>query len=195
MPKHSVGAAMKNHLAQAVTTLAGCWRIVRTDGQQFGFTTFDSDLTIEGVLYRSIDGFSSTAIQSGATGQVDNLQVLGFFAQEGDTGGVIERDVKNRLFDYARIYLFFINWASPSSLPPIRMRTGWLGETVVAPNGSFSAELRALPRRWCRSWAISTARSAATIWVTITARSRSCRRSGSPTGMLAKASSVATRVR
>lgn len=138
MPK-SVSFAMKTHLAQGVTTLAGCWKIVRTDGQTFGFTTFDSDLIVEGFNYRSIDGFSSTAIQSGATGQIDNLQVLGFFNEDG----ISQADVKNRLFDYARIYLFFINWAD-LNMAPIKMRTGWLGETVVTQNGAFAAELRGL---------------------------------------------------
>jgi hypothetical protein len=141
MPKKTVSNGMKAHLARAVTTLAGCWLIVRTDGGVFGFTTFDSDLIVEGKLYQSIAGFSATAISSSSTGQVDNLQVLGFFSE--DPGGVKERDVKNRLFDYARVYLFFVNWAD-LTMTPIRMRTGWLGETVVAPNGSFAAELRGL---------------------------------------------------
>ncbi len=141
MPKNSVDSTMKAHLAQGVTTLAACWHIVRTDGAQFGFTTFDVDIVVEGITYLSTAGFSQTAIQSGSTGQIDNLNVMGFFSDS--PGGVTERDVKNRMFDYARVYLFFINWKSPG-FTPIRMRTGWLGETVVSPNGTFSAELRGL---------------------------------------------------
>src|SRR3954469_4369027 len=107
MPKN-VSAAMKAHLAQAVTTLCICWRIVRTDGATFAFTTLDKDLVVSGVTYRSTAGFSVTTIQTGSTGGVDNLQVLGFF--DDGPGGISYRDVKNQLFDFATVFLFAMNW-------------------------------------------------------------------------------------
>jgi hypothetical protein len=139
VPKTLLSAGLKNHLSLPVTTLTMCWRIVRIDGATFGFTTFDNDMIILGVLYQSVSGFSQTAIQSGTTGQVDNLQVLGFFSATG----VTENDVKNRLFDYASIYLFMVNWAD-QSMGQLNLRRGWLGETVIATNGAFAAELRGL---------------------------------------------------
>jgi hypothetical protein len=138
MPK-LISTALKAHIAQTVTTLATCWRIVRNDGATYGFTTHDADLFILGVPYLSVAGFSAGAIQSGTTGQVDNLQTLGYFS---DTG-VRVQDVKNRLFDYASVFLFMVNWRD-LTMGQINMRRGWLGETVVAPNGAFAAELRGI---------------------------------------------------
>jgi uncharacterized phage protein (TIGR02218 family) len=135
----TISPALKAHMAQTVTTLAMCWEIVRVDSASFAFTTLDVDLTISGVTYRSIGGFSSTAIVTGSTGQVDNLEVIGFF----DEAGIVEQDLKNGLFNYATIYLFLVNWAD-LSMGICRMRRGWLGETIRMPNGQFHAELRGL---------------------------------------------------
>lgn len=135
----AVSVALKAHMAGVVTTLAVCWRIVRLDGMVYAFTAFDEDLVISGTTYLSTAGFSRTAIQTGSTGQVDNLEVLGFFSADGIT----RQDIKNQLFDHARIYVFAVNWADLSQ-GIIRLRTGWLGETTVSPSGAFMAELRGL---------------------------------------------------
>jgi hypothetical protein len=138
MPK-SISTALQAHLAQPVTTLATCWQVIRTDGESFAFTTLDQDLTIDGVTYQSQSGFSRTAVSSGSTGQVDNLQVTGFF----DTAAISQQDLKNNLFDYATVYLFVVNWADLSQ-GILRLRMGTLGETVQTPVGGFQAELRGL---------------------------------------------------
>jgi hypothetical protein len=135
----AVSVGLKAHFAQNVTSLALCWRIIRTDGQTYAFTTFDEDLVVSGITYISIAGFSRTAIATGSTGEVDNLEVTGFFI----ASGLIEEDLKNGLFDYATIYLFVVNWTNLSQ-GICRMRRGWLGECVRAPNGGFQAELRGL---------------------------------------------------
>jgi hypothetical protein len=138
MPKN-ISVALKGHLAQAVTTLATCWRIVALNGFTVGFTTFDRDLNVLGVRYQSVSGFSQTAVQSGTTGQVDNLQVLGFFSPDG----IHEADVKNGLYDYASVFLFLVNWGDLTQ-GQLNLRRGWLGETVAVPNGAFAAELRGI---------------------------------------------------
>lgn len=135
----AVSTALKNHLAQAVTTLATCWRIVRIDGQQFAFTSFDQDLVVDGITYSSISGFTRTAISTGSTGEVDNLQLVGFF---NDTA-ITAQDMKNGLFDYATIYVFLVNWANLSQ-GIIRVRRGWIGECTLSPSGDFLAELRGM---------------------------------------------------
>jgi hypothetical protein len=135
----SVGTALKAHLAGTVTTLAICWRIVRHDGNVYAFTSFDQDLTISGVTYKSTIGFSRSNIATGSTGQVDNLEVVGVF----DTGGIVEQDLKNGLFDYASIYLFAVNWADLTQ-GIVRLRRGWLGECTRSPSGGFLAELRGM---------------------------------------------------
>jgi hypothetical protein len=135
----TLSVALKAHIAQAVTTLALCWRIVRTDGQIFGYTSLDADLLISGVTYSSTAGFSRSAITTGSTGQVDNLEVVGFLSETGIT----KADVENGLFDYAAIHLFGVNWADLTQ-GTIKLRRGWMGEVSVTPSGAVLAELRGM---------------------------------------------------
>jgi hypothetical protein len=144
----TITPALKAHMAQTVTTLAVCWQIVRVDGMSFAFTTADIDLTITGVTYKSIVGFSRTAIMTGSTGEVDNLEAIGFF----DDSSITEQDLQNGLFNYATVYLFVCNWANLSQ-GICRMRRGWLGETMRAPNGAFRAELRGLTQALVQEFA------------------------------------------
>lgn len=134
-----ISMAMQEHLAQTVTTLATCWKITRTDGVFSGYTSLDVDLIIDGVTYRAAAGFSRTAINTGSTGGIDNLEVTGFF----EDNGVTEADMKARRFDYAEVLLFVVNWTD-LSMGPVKMRRGWLGECQRMPNGGFMAELRGI---------------------------------------------------
>jgi hypothetical protein len=130
---------LRTHLAQPVTTLATCWLLERTDGTTYAFTSFDEDLVIGGVTYLSTAGFTRSAVQTGSTGEVDNLDVVGFFQDDAIT----ERDLKNGLFDYASIHLFAVNWANLSQ-GICKLRRGWLGECTLTPAGIFKAELRGM---------------------------------------------------
>jgi hypothetical protein len=134
-----ISAPLKSHLAHPVTTLTTCWHVIRTDGAQYAFTSFDSDLLVDGINYSSTAGFTRSAIQTGSAGQVDNVDLVGFFAEDAIT----ERDLKNGLFDYASIYLFCVNWADLSQ-GICRLRRGWIGECTRTPAGIFHAELRGL---------------------------------------------------
>jgi hypothetical protein len=135
----TISPTLRTHLAQPITTLATCWQIIRTDGEEFAFTAFDDDLVVGGVTYSSIAGFVRTAIQTNSEGQVDNLDLIGFLQEDGIT----EQDLKNGLFDYASIYVFVVNWANIGQ-GICRLRRGWLGETTISPAGIFQAELRGL---------------------------------------------------
>jgi hypothetical protein len=134
-----ISPALKAHLASAVTTLATCWLIVRTDGVQFSFTTLDADLVVDGVTYKSTFGFQRTAITTTSLGQVDNLEAMGYFSDNGITA----RDLNNGRFNYATIYLFVVNWAD-LSMGICRLRRGWFGECTYTPTGAYQAELRGL---------------------------------------------------
>ncbi len=134
-----ISAALDAHLAQEVTTLATCWRIVRTDGRVFGFPDHDRDLVLDGETYRAASGYSRTAIASDAAFGVDNLDVEGVFDDEAIT----EADLRAGTFDHAEVRLFLVNWADPSQ-GPLRLRRGWFGEVVLGAPGVFRTELRGL---------------------------------------------------
>ena len=132
------------HLAQPVTTLTTCWTILRLDGTLFNFTTLDTDLVIEGVTFLSSAGFSRTAIVSSNGGQVDNVDIIGFFSENGgEDGGVTEQDLNNGKFNWASIWLFAINYMD-LSMGICRLRRGYFGEATHGQGGVFQVEMRGL---------------------------------------------------
>ena len=121
----SVSAALDAHLQEEVTTLATCWRIVRTDGAVFFFTDHDRDLEFEGDRYVAAAGYSRSAIASDASFGVDNLDVEGVF----DNDAVTDADLKAGLFDHAEVRIFLVNWADLSQ-GALRLRRGWFGDAA-----------------------------------------------------------------
>lgn len=135
----TTSAALRTHLNQAVTTLATCWLITRTDGAVFAFTSHDQDLVVSGVTYKSAAGFSRSAIASDATMGVDNLDVVGYF----DDSAIKETELRAGLFDYAAVNIFIVNWADLTQ-GIMKLRRGWLGEAALTKQGIYRCELRGL---------------------------------------------------
>lgn len=131
---------MTTHLAQECTTLAWMWKIVRTDGVEFYFTSFDQDLPFGGHTYISKAGFSPTAIQNKSDLSVDNQELSGVF----DDASITVADLRAGLFDYAELYIFLVNWANADGDGAINLRRAKLGETTSSPQGYFKAEVRGL---------------------------------------------------
>jgi hypothetical protein len=138
MPKN-LTPAMRAHLDLETTRLAAIWRITRKDGQQFFFTDHDRDIVFS--------RFERTAIRSDAGFAVDNLDLVGVFAE----GGIVEDEVRAGLVDGAEIRVSFVNWADPDGHGEIRLRRGTLGETRLTPQGYFHAELRGLAQPLAQS--------------------------------------------
>jgi hypothetical protein len=89
MPK-ILTPAMRAHLDAETTRLAAIWRITRKDGQRFLFTDHDWDIVFAGNTYRADAGFERTAIRSDAGFAVDNLDLVGVFAE----GGIVEDELR-----------------------------------------------------------------------------------------------------
>ena len=132
-------------LTSQVVTLAYCWRIKRADGLVQGFTTHTSNFAIDSVVYKANASFLPSASASTNTLDVDNLEAVGLFDDEGIT----ERDLIAGLYDYAEVIVFLVDYrALPSSLtasPPsyLILASGYLGE-VSNDGRQFSAEVRGL---------------------------------------------------
>ncbi len=134
-----ISGAMDAHLAGAVTTLATCWKITRTDGVILGYTDHDGSMTISGVQYKAATGFYRTAITTSAASSVDNLDVQGFL----DDASIKEVELRNGAFDYAQIEIFAVNWADLTQ-GIIKLRFGYFGEVLIVSSGFFKVELRGL---------------------------------------------------
>jgi uncharacterized phage protein (TIGR02218 family) len=142
-----INQSLLNALSSQVRTITRCLLITRTDGEQFGFTEFDQDLTFAGVTYRSLAGLSPTAVQSSLGFESNNLEFSSLIV----AGFVTESDFKLGLFDYARVNLFLVNFADlPTSLsetPPkfLSLPVRTLGK-VSYSESDYSVELMGLSR-------------------------------------------------
>jgi len=135
-------ATFVDHLDQRVTGLATCWIIERQDGLFYRFTDATENLTVDGFEYSSVGAYKRTAIETTSTLSVDNLDVIGI---AGDLS-LPEQDLRNGLFDNARISVFMCAWSD--AVPgKIRLRRGFFGEVQTLPNGTFQVELRGLMQR------------------------------------------------
>lgn len=136
----SIGAALQSHLETGETTLAICVKITRNDNEVFGFTDHDKELTVDTVTYRPIIGVETSAAETQAGLNVDQLEMRGFL----DALGVTEAEISAGLWDQADIRVFQVNWANTSQ-GTIKLRRGWLGEVSVTQE--FRAELRGVAQK------------------------------------------------
>lgn len=129
---------LKGHITQEVTTLATCWQLTRRDGTVMGFTDYDADLVLGGVIYVAATGFTPTAVEYSASLSVDNVDIEGML----DAGSITEADLIAGRYDYAEIEVFMVNYTDISQ-GRLHVKTGWLGEVTVRA-GQFIAEVRGL---------------------------------------------------
>jgi uncharacterized phage protein (TIGR02218 family) len=130
-------AGLQAHLSSGATTLAWCWRLMRTDGAACGFTDHDRDIAFDATTFEAASGFTGSDMRQSVGLSVDNLDVTG--ALRSDRLG--EADLAGGLFDGARIEIWRVNWAEPEQR--LLMMAGSIGEVKRGELG-FTAELRSL---------------------------------------------------
>lgn len=131
-----IPAAMALHIAGEVTSLALLWRIVRRDGAILGFTSHDRDLETEGLRWRAAPSFMPSALRTSADFEAGDIELSGALA----SGAISEGDLAAGRFDFARLTVSLINWASPGD-GTIPLAAGTLG-AVRWEDGAFRAELK-----------------------------------------------------
>lgn len=133
-----ISPQLEAHFAGGMTTLATCWKIIRQDGVELGFTDHDLALSIDGLDYDSIAGFTPTTVESKSNMSVDNLEV------EGQTfpSKITESDLLAGMYDYAEIEIFTVNYEDLSQGRLI-VKRGRLGEVTINEQ-LFTAEVRGL---------------------------------------------------
>jgi uncharacterized phage protein (TIGR02218 family) len=138
-----LATSLANHLLRENTSLATFWKITRQDNLVQGFTNYDQNLTIDGVVYKAATGFNATAFSQDNTLAVRNLDVESVLSSDGIT----EADLAGGKYDYARVDVFLCRWdIPPTSLslnPPehILMVRGIIGEVSMS-NRRYKAEVR-----------------------------------------------------
>ncbi|WP_439522850.1 DUF2163 domain-containing protein [Marivita sp.] len=129
--------ALAAHLAEGLTTVARAWQVTRKDGQRFGFTDHDLDLSFDGIVFRADTGMSAAAVQQGTGLSVDNSEAVGALSD----ASVTEVDIAAGRFDGAEVTAWLVDWTDVTARKVLFR--GSLGE-ITRSGGAFSAELRGL---------------------------------------------------
>jgi uncharacterized phage protein (TIGR02218 family) len=142
----SLNAGFLAALSSEVRTVTRCAQIERVDGEVFGLTEFDRDLTFAGLTYRSVSGLTPTAFSFDIKIESNNIQISGLISSQ-----ITEADLRLGLFDFAKIQVFLVNYLDlPTSLPaspakhlifPVRT----IGK-VSYSQGDYTAEILGLSR-------------------------------------------------
>jgi len=95
-----------------LTMEADAWKITRTDGTVYRFTSHDRDLTYKGETYKSCGGLSSSALQlSAELGATDNVDLSGLVY----TGGITALDIWTNKLEGATVEVYRIAWGGETS--------------------------------------------------------------------------------
>lgn len=117
---------------------AWCWKITRRDGVMLGFTSHDTDIEYNGVVYKAATGFAPSSVSTTGDMSVDNLDAEGMLRSDSLTA----EDLRKGIYTNAAIEVFLINYQNLKD-EVFLMRRGVLGEVTYGKNG-FKAEIRGL---------------------------------------------------
>lgn len=123
------------HIATGATTLATCWKIVRTDGVVLGFTDHDGTLAFGGTEYLPAHGLDGGERVEKLGASTDTSEVVGVLHSDA----INEDDILLGRFDGAQVETWRVNWRDTGQRMLVSRTT--IGE-IVREDGVFRAELR-----------------------------------------------------
>lgn len=131
----TLSGGLQAHLDSGSTTLAWCWRIERLDGQVFGFTDHDRDLSFGGTDFEAESGLSASKLRASADLSVDAQDAEGALRSDR----ISETDILDGRWDNAKIEVRRVNWEDVSQR--LLMRRGNIGQ-ITRGKAAFIAEVR-----------------------------------------------------
>ena len=134
----TISIALAAHYEQETTTLACLWKVVRRDGQVFGFTDHDELIVYDGVTYEVSSVFDVSAVSTRSELNVDSMEAKGILAETGITAA----DIEAGLWDGAQVTMMEVNYADLSMGANI-LRFGDAGE-IRREGQQYVAEVRGL---------------------------------------------------
>ncbi len=143
----AVSAAFATAIAKEGLTLSTLFRVTRVDGKKFHFTDHDRTIKINvddvtdtdnDAVYQTNTGFTRTSIVNTSKLSVDNMDIESLL----DPDGVIEKEVRGGLWDFAEIEVYLVNWED-TTMGVMQLRRGFIGEISIRDEIYFT-ELRGL---------------------------------------------------
>ena len=125
-------------MADTVLYYTTCLKIERTDSTVIGLTEHDQPISYAGVDYLPYETYNPTAIQNRADLSVNNVDIEGILSDSD------RLDIKNKLYDNARIELFVYDWNAGSFIKMLQV--GHWGEAKLY-QGRYVTEFRSLSQK------------------------------------------------
>jgi hypothetical protein len=126
----TISSAMRDHLDGTTTNLTTCWKITRTDGEEFFLTENSVDVVFDGDTYLAADTYDRSAIAASGGLDPDNLEVFALL----NSDAIEQQDLENGKFDWAEVELFAVNYTDPDTYGKIILRSGRFGEIQPLTN-------------------------------------------------------------
>ena len=137
----SISANLKSHFESENTSLATCWKIIRTDNIMMGFTDHVEDINFASQNYIASSGFQPTDVLQRDDLSVDNMDIAGIL----DSSYITESDIQAGIYDFAEIEIFMVNYTDLSQ-GRMWLKRGWIGEVKMS-RSQFQAEIRGLSQK------------------------------------------------
>lgn len=137
----NIPSGLAAHLADGVTTLCHCWKLIRRDGVTFGFTDHDRDLSFGGITFVAHSGLEAAEATAELGFAVGGGEVSGALV----SAGLTEDDISSGLYDDASVETWLVNWENVSDR--LLLDVGSIGE-IRRADGTFVAEVRGLMHRF-----------------------------------------------
>lgn len=130
----AIPQALQSKLDAGATTNARCWRVVRSDGVELGFTDHDRPLAFDGLTYEPESGLSATSVEAGTGLAPGTHDVSGILRSEQ----ISETDLIRGLYDGAEVTQFLVDWTNPGSR--LLLSRGLIGK-IQRDGATFEAEV------------------------------------------------------
>lgn len=137
----AIGTALLDHYAGRAHTLARLWKVIRQDGEVFGFTDHNEAITYDLIVYQPSSVFDASAIATRGDMNVDNLEAQGLL----DSDGITAADIEHGLWDGAAVEILEVNYRDLGAAANI-LRVGDLGQ-IKRRQGIYVAEMRGLMQK------------------------------------------------
>lgn len=120
-----------------LTTIAWAWKITRSDGTIYRFTSLDVPLIFDGQTWNECDSLVGSAIEINNDVAPANMDVMGVI----DDATITEDDIRAGLFDGAAVQVWAVDWSDTTRY---RFILAAIIGQIKGSRSRFSAELRGL---------------------------------------------------
>lgn len=148
----TIAAELLTHKAQETTSLCRLVKITCRDGDIYGLTTLDQDITYDdgdgdgSLLYKWIYGVGMSRLEVGSGLSVDNAEISGIVSAL-EALGVTEAQLRAGKFDYADLWVYSLNYNDLTAGRHEIVSRGKFGR-VSAGSDQYTGEARSLSQIW-----------------------------------------------